>query len=42
MQSASVLLDIAKFADFQYENADVSRTQGLLHMINIFFWIFFR
>ena len=28
MQSISVFLDIAKFADFQWKNADVSRTQG--------------
>ena len=36
MQSISVLLDIAKFVDFPEESADVSRTQGLFHMINIF------
>ena len=33
----SVFLDIAKFADFQYKNADVSRTQGVCHVINIVF-----
>ena len=29
MQSMSVFLDIAKFADFQGKNTDVSRTQGV-------------
>ena len=29
MQSISVFLDITKFADFQWKNADVSRTQGV-------------
>ena len=37
MQSISVFLDIAKFADFRWKNADVSRTQGVCHMIYIFF-----
>ena len=37
MQSISAFLDIAKFADFQRKNADVSRTQGVCHMIHIFF-----
>ena len=37
MQSISVFLDIAKFANFQWKNADVSRTQGLCHVIHIFF-----
>ena len=37
MQSISVFLDIAKFADFLLKNADVSRTQGAYHMIHIFF-----
>ena len=36
MQSVSVTLDIAKFADVQRKNA-VSRTQGVCHVINIFF-----
>ena len=27
MQSMSIFLDIAKFADFQLKNADFSRTQ---------------
>ena len=37
MQSISVFLDIAKFADFRWKNADVSRTQGVCHVIYIFF-----
>ena len=37
MQSISVFLDIAKFANFQWKNADVSRTQGLCHVIRILF-----
>ena len=37
MQSTSVYLDIAKFANFKWKNPDVSRTQGLFHVINIFF-----
>ena len=37
MQSISVLFDIAKFADFRWKNADVSRTQGVCHVIHIFF-----
>ena len=37
MRSISVFLDIAKFADFRRENADVSRTQGVCHVIHIFF-----
>ena len=37
MQSISVFLDIPKFADFQWKNADVSRTQGVCHVIHIFF-----
>ena len=28
--------DTEKFADFQWKNADVSRTQGLCHVIRIF------
>ena len=31
------ILDIAKFADFQWKNVDISRTQGVFHVINIFF-----
>ena len=41
MQSTSVFLDIAKVADFQWENADFSRTHGVSHDLYIF-WIFFR
>ena len=37
MQFISVFLDIAKLADFQWKNADVSKTQGLCHAINVFF-----
>ena len=37
MQSLSVFLDITKFADFQWKNADVSRNQGVFHVIHIFF-----
>ena len=37
MESISVFLDIAKFVDFWLKNADVGRTQGLCHVIHIFF-----
>ena len=37
MQSISVFLYIAKSVDFQWKNADVSRTQGVYHEIYIFF-----
>ena len=38
MQSISVVfLDITKFADFWLKNTDVSRTQGVCHVIHIFF-----
>ena len=37
MQSISVFLDIVKFADFQRKNVDVSKTQGVCHVIHIFF-----
>ena len=37
MQSISVFLEIAKFADFQWRYPDVSRTQEMCHMIHIFF-----
>ena len=37
MQSISVFLDITEFADFLWKNADVSRTQGVCHVIHIFF-----
>ena len=37
MQSKSIFLDIAKFADLWLKNADVSRAQGVCHVIYIFF-----
>ena len=37
MQSMSLFLAIAKFADFRWKNADTSRTQGLYHVIHTFF-----
>ena len=37
MQIISVFLDIAKFADFRRKNAAVSITQGVCHVIYIFF-----
>ena len=37
MQFMSVFLDITKFADFRWKNADVTRTQGMYHVIHIFF-----
>ena len=37
MQSISVSLDIVKSADFWWKNSDVSRTQGMCHVIHIFF-----
>ena len=36
MQSISVFFDITKIADFWWKNADVSRTQGVCHVIYIF------
>ena len=36
MESISVFRDIAKFTDFHRKNADVSRTQEMCHMIQIF------
>ena len=35
MQSIFVFSDLAKFVDL---NADVSRTQGMCHVIHILFW----
>ena len=35
MESISIFLDIAKFAIFRLKNADVSRTQGVCHVIHI-------
>ena len=37
MQFISVFPDIAKFADFRWKNAEVNRTQGVCHVIQIFF-----
>ena len=37
MQSIAVFFDIAKFIDFRLKHADVSRTQGVCHLIHIFF-----
>ena len=37
MQFISVFLDITKDADFRLKNTDVSRTQGVYHVIYIFF-----
>ena len=37
MQSLSVFLDIGKFVDFRWKNADVNRTQGVCHVIHVFF-----
>ena len=34
----SVFLDRTKVTDFQWNNAGVSRTQGVCHVIYIFFW----
>ena len=36
MQSISVFVDIAEFADFRWKIADVSRTQWMCHVIYIF------
>ena len=37
MQSISLFLDTTKFADFRWKKTDVSRTQVVCHMIQIFF-----
>ena len=37
MQSISAFLDTAKFDDFRWKIADVSRTQGMRHLIHMFF-----
>ena len=37
MLSISVYLDIGKVSDFWLKNAEVSRTQGVCHVIYIFF-----
>ena len=40
MQFIPVFLDIEKFADFRSKIADVSGTQGVCHVIHIFFGSF--
>ena len=44
MQSISVFLDIAKFADFRFRRKidDFSRTQWVYHVIHILFGSFLR
>ena len=37
MGSMSVFLDIAKYADLRWGNADVSRAPGMCHVIHILF-----
>ena len=37
MQSTSAFCDITKVVGFQQKNADVSRTQGVCHVICMFF-----
>ena len=37
MQSTSVFLDIKQFDNFRRKNADVSRTQGVCHVMDMFF-----
>ena len=37
MQSISVFPEITKIAHYRWKNADVSRTQGVCHMIYVFF-----
>ena len=33
----TVFLDVVKFADFRWKNADVSRTQDMCYVIYLFF-----
>ena len=37
MQSISVFVHVAKFADFWLKKTDISKTQGVYHVIHIFF-----
>ena len=37
MQPINVFLNVAKFADFWWKTADVSRTHGMWPVIHIFF-----
>ena len=38
----TAFFDLAKFTDFRWKSADVSRTQVVCRVIHIWFWIFFR
>ena len=40
MQSMSLFRDTTNVADFRWKNADVSRTQGMFHVIYTFFVAF--
>ena len=42
MQSIPLFLDILKTADFPLKDADVGSSQGVWHVIYVFFWIVFR
>ena len=42
MQSLSAFSNITNIADFWWENAHDSKTQGVCNVIYIVFWIFFR
>ena len=37
MQSISIFLYTAKFADFRWKNSGVSRTHGVCHVIHMFY-----
>ena len=37
MQPISAFLDVTKITDFWWKNSNVSRTEGLCHMIYMFF-----
>ena len=37
MQSITVFLDITKIADLGQKNVDISRSQGLCHVMYLFF-----
>ena len=37
LQSVSAFLDIAKFADFRWKNANIGRKQGVSQEIHVFF-----
>ena len=38
MKSISVFLDIAKFANFWWQNAVVNKTQEVYHVVHVLFW----